>query len=333
MGKDFNPLSAYSSGLVGCRANPRSDEEFADWIIRHGGHPVGATVAYDWLFVDAGKGKLTLLFPEVMRVFPDCFPGPTQLTGDCVARAVSNCLLTSLGMEIADGRPDEVTGKVEEAPELTSQGVRGGVVAAESLWAWRGYDTDGWVCSEAAKVASSQGFLVRRPYPHLKIDLTNYTEETIRLGGSRKPSASWLAESSKHIARTATFVKGREEVRDFLAAGYGVFNCSSLGFDSKRNEDGVSRQVGIWHHAQCFTGFDDRPETVKKYGQPLVLWQNSWSAWNTGSRRVMGTEIDIPHGAFWALASTIDKCQCIALSSVAGWPRRQHTTFGATGNV
>jgi hypothetical protein len=48
---------------------------------------------------------------------------------------------------------------------------------------------------------------------------------------------------------------------------------------------------------------------------------------------VMGTDIDIPHGAFWALASTIDRCSCIALSSVAGWPRRQLPSYGAKGNV
>ena len=330
---DFDALAAYSNGLMGCRANPRSDEEFADYIIRHGGSPDGGDVAHDWDFADAGRGKLSLLFPAVMEVFPNCYPGPTQLTGDCVSRAASNCLLTSLGMEIAQGKPDEVTGKIEGPPELPAAGVENGVVSSESLWAWRGYDSDGWVCSEAAKVASEIGFLVRRPYPSLKIDLTNYTEETIRLGGSKRPGDAWLAESRQHVARTATFVRGREQVRDFIAAGFCVFNCSSLGFDNKRNEDGVSRQVGVWHHAQHWHGYDDRPETIEKYGEPLVLWQNSWNKWNSGPRRIRGTTIDIPEGSFWALASTIDKCQCIALSSVAGWPRRQHTTFGATGNV
>jgi hypothetical protein len=48
---------------------------------------------------------------------------------------------------------------------------------------------------------------------------------------------------------------------------------------------------------------------------------------------VLGTDLLIPEGCFWALADTIDKCQCIALSSVAGWPRRKHTTYGAAGNV
>ena len=65
--------------------------------------------------------------------------------------------------------------------------------------------------------------------------------------------------------------------------------------------------IGTWHHAQLFHSYDDRPETVQKYGQPLVCWQNSWSRWNSGPRRVRGTTIDIPHGSFWALAETIDK--------------------------
>ena len=329
----FDPLDEYSHGLIGSYADPRADEEFVDSIIRSGGDPDGGQVAHQWEFAEAGKGKLTMLFPTVEEIFPGCFPGPPQLTGDCVSRAAANCLLISIGMEIADGRPDEVTGHVEGPPDIPELGVRQGVVSSESIWAWRGYDRDGWICSKAAQVAGEQGFLVRKPYPELGIDLTKYTEQTIRLGGSRKPSDKWLAESKQYIARTATILNGREQVRDFLAAGFGVMNCSSLGFERTRNEDGVSRQVGTWHHAQIFHSYDDRPETIQKYGEPLVGWQNSWGAWNTGPRRVRGTSIDIPQGGYWARASTIDQCQCIALSSVAGWPRRKHTTFGAAGNI
>lgn len=330
---DFSPLDAYSNGLIGAYSDPRADEEFIDSIIRHGGDPDGGSVAHHWEFAGAGQGKLTLLFPAVETIFPGCFPGPPQLTGDCVARSAANCLLISMGMEIADARPDEVTGRVEGPPDIPELGVRQGVVAAESVWAWRGYDRDGWVCSKAAKVAGEQGFLVRKPYEDLGFDLTRYTESTIRLGGSRRPSDKWLAESSQHVARTATTLEGREQVRDFLAAGYGVMNCSSLGFERTRNEDGFSEQRGSWAHAQIFHSYDDRPDTVSKYGEPLVGWQNSWGAWNRGPRRVRGTPIDIPPGGFWARASTIDRCRCIALSSVAGWPRRKHTTYGATGNV
>ena len=333
MSDHFNPLEAYSGGLSGCRPDPRADEELIDSILRHGGNPDGGSVAFSWEFAEAGKGKLTLLFPAVQTVFPGCWPGPTQLTGDCVARAAANCLLTSLALEIASNKPDEVTGKIEGAPDISDRGIRDSVIASESLWAWRGYDSDGWICSKAAQVATTKGFLIRKPYAELGFDLTQYTDATIRLGGSRPPSQKWVDESSQRIARTATVLTGREQVRDFLFQGYGIFNCSSMAFELTRNEDGFSKQLGIWHHAQSFIGYDDRPETHQKYGQALVLWNNSWAAWNSGPRRVRGTPIDIPPGSYWALASTIDKAQCIALSSVSGWPRRQHTTFGAVGYV
>ena len=333
MSDHFNPLEAYSGGLSGCRPDPRADEELVDSILRHGGNPDGGSVAFSWEFAEAGKNKLTLLFPAVQTVFPGCWPGPTQLTGDCVARAASNCLLTSLALEIASNKPDEVTGRIEGAPDIPERGIRDSVIASESLWAWRGYDGDGWICAKAAQVATTKGFLVRKPYPELGFDLTQYSDSTLRLGGSRPPSQKWVDESSQRIARTATVLTGREQVRDFLFQGYGIFNCSSMAFERTRNEDGFSRQVGIWHHAQSFIGYDDRPETHQKYGQALVLWNNTWAAWNSGPRRVRGTPIDIPPGSYWALASTIDKAQCIALSSVSGWPRRQHTTFGAVGYV
>jgi hypothetical protein len=338
---DFDPLKAYSSGFVGCQANPRADEEFADSIIRHGGDPDGGNIAHQWEFAEAGKGKLSLIFPAIDTVFPGALPGPAQLWGCCVAASAAHCFLGSLAQEIVDGKPDEVTGIVEGPPDIPELGVRQGVIARESIFAWRGWTepngrgkaSDGWFCSAAAKAVTEKGVLLRKPYPELGFDLTKYTKETIRLGGATKPSDKWLAESKQYVARTATFVNSREQVRDFLAAGYAIFNCSSMGFERTRNEDGVSRQVGIWHHAQAFTGYDDRDIVIKKYGQPLVLWTNSWGAWNTGPRTILGTSISIPPGSYWALANTIDKCQCIALSSVAGWPRRKHTTFGAAGNV
>jgi hypothetical protein len=330
---DFNPLNAYASGLVGCRKDPRADEVFADYVLRYGGDPNGANVAYDWGLEQAGAGKLSTLWLTIDAVFPGSLPGPSQLRGDCVSFGCSRALLGSLSAEIYDNKPDEVTGKLEGAPELPAEGIKESVIAAESLFAWRNSNSDGWICSEAAQVACQKGFLIRKPYPSLKFDLTHYNEQTIKLGGYPVPGEEWLRESKQHCARTATFLKGREQVRDFLAAGFGVFNCSALGFEKTRNEDGVSRQVGVWHHSQGFLGYDDRPETHKKYGQALVLWQNSWNRFNTGSRKVLGTDLLIPEGSFWALADTIDRCQCIALSSVAGWPRRRHSTYGAMGNV
>ena len=331
---DFNPAAAYSAGLVGCRKDPRSDELLADHVLRYGGDPDGGSVAYDWGLENVGAGQLSSLWATIDRVFPGSLPGPAQLQGDCVSFGCSRALLGSLAAEIYDGKPDEVTGRIEGTPELPPAGIAESVIAAESLFAWRGYNGDGWVCSEAAQVACQKGFLIRKPYPELRIDLTHYNEKTIKLGGAVPPGADWLAESRQHVARTATFLKGRSQVRDFLASGFGLFNCSAMAFENTRNEDGVSRQSGVWHHSQGMLGYDDRPETHKKYGQALVLWMNSWNRWNSGPRKVMGTDLLIPEGSFWALADTIDRCgSIIALSSVAGWPRRKLVTYGAAGNV
>lgn len=332
----FDPAKAYDAGLVGSRVDRRADERFGDYLLRSGGNPDGGEVAHQWEFAGRGAGKLTLLFPTVMKVFPDCFPNVAQRFGDCVGAAAANALVTSIGMEIDSGLPDEVTGLVEGVPDLTADGVRQGVVARESLFAWRGFDEDGWIPSEAAKTACEKGFLIRKPYPELGFDLTKYTDETIRIGGRKLPGEKWLAESKQHVARTATFLKGREQVRDYLAQGYGVFNGSNLSFSNRRDENGFSRRTPQgWRHAQSWIGYDDRPEIHKIYGQALALWLNQWgSGWIGGPRRILGTDIDIPEGSYWALADTIDACNsCIALSSVAGWPRRKHTTYGATGNV
>jgi hypothetical protein len=331
---DFDPLDAYNRGLQGARVDPRADEVFADHVLRYGGDPNGGNVAYDWGLENAGAGKLTLLFPTVERVFPGCFPGAAQLTGDCVAAACSRALATTIACEVASGLPDEVTGRLEGAPEMPADGIADWPIAQESLWWWRGYSSDGWICSEAAQVACQRGFLVRKPYPELKVDLTHYTDRTHRMYGATPPPSPIAAESKLHVARTATVLKGREMVRDFLASGFGVFNCSSMAFDRHRGEWGVARQIGIWQHAQHWLGYDDRAETIKKWGQALVLWNNQWNIWNDGDRRVFGTDIQIPEGSYWSLADTIDRCgTIIALSSVAGWPRRNLPTYGAGGNV
>lgn len=332
---DFDPLDAYTRGLQGARRDPRADEVFADFVMRYGGDPSGANVAYDWGLENAGAGRLTLSYQALEQVFPGCFPGAAQLWGDCVGHACAHAIGGSLACEIVSGKPDEVSGKIEGTPDLPRLGVEQFPVAPESLFAFRGFAGDGWVCSEAAKVACEKGFLVRKPYPQLKIDLTEYNERTIRLGGAVPPGANWLAESKQHVARTATFLKGREQVRDFLSAGYFAFNCSGLGFSKARDEFGVCRQVGSWAHAQCFCAYDDRPETHKKFGQALVCWWNSWGRYLSGPRVIWNTPgLEIPEGCYWALADTIDRCgSIIALSSVAGWPRRQLTTYGADGNV
>jgi len=325
----------YAGGLIGCREDAESDRRFADHIRATGGDPVGGDVLYEWGLKDLGKGKLVTPWVVVEQVFPGCWPGPAQDIGDCVSHGCKNACLTTLACEIYDSKPDEITGRIEGSPELPQEGISEGVLSTEAIYWWRGHGgANGWVCSDAARqVTTNAGLWPRKPYPELGFDLTTYSGSKATKWGGTPPPENVAKVGREHLIRTATKVTGREQVRDFLAAGYGVFNCSGLGFSRTRDEFGVSRQSGSWSHSQSWIGFDDRPETHEKYGQALVCWLNSWGRFNSGGRKVRGTELLIPEGSFWALADTIDSCSCFALSSVAGWPRRKMPDYGARGNI
>jgi len=275
---------------------------------------------------------------HVESQFPGCWPGPGQAVGDCVSHGCKNACLTTLGCELAAGEPDEVTGKIEGKPEISAEGISQGVLSTEAIYWYRypqmGRSMDGWICSAAAReVTTNAGLWIRKDYPDLGFNLTKYSAGNIRHYLGRRPPEEVTKQGQQHLIRTATNVKGFEQVRDFLAAGYGVFFCSSLGWSNSRNEDGVSYPRGSWAHSQSWIGFDQRPETVRKYKEPLVLVLNSWARWNRGPRKVMGTNLMIPEGSYWTPASTINRCSGIALSSVAGWPPRKLPSYGAEGNI
>lgn len=331
----FSIEEAYSNGLIGCKDDPQADKAFADYIRSQGGDPVGADVAYEWGLKDIGKGKLVTPWLVVEKVFPGCWPGPAQDIGDCVSHGCKNACLTTLAMEVYDSRPDEVTWRIEGAPDLPEEGIKEGVLSTEAIFWWRGHGgANGWNCADAARqVTTNAGLWPRKNYAEIGIDLTTYSGSKATKYGGSPPPENVAKIGREHLIRTATKLTGREQVRDFLAAGYGVFNCSGLGFSRTRDEFGVSRQSGSWSHSQSWIGFDDRPETHEKYGQALVLWLNSWSKFNSGGRKVRETDFLIPEGSFWALAETIDSCSCFALSSVNGWPRRRMPDFGAKGNI
>lgn len=333
---EFDPLHDYDAGLRGAWIDPREDEICADSIIRHGGDPDGSSVAHAWEFADKGKGQLVSRWENVMRVWPGCWPGPPQGRGDCVSWALMRGALTSWTCEIIDGRPDEVSGAIEGKPEVPPDGVKNCVLASEAAYWWRGHNGEGWTCSGAARAITNDcGIWIRQPYPEVRLDLTKYNDVTAGKWGSAKPPDEIRNIGRQHLVRTATFLKSVEEIRDFLYAGYGCYFCSMLKWSNARDENGFSPVVvGSWAHAQGLVGFDDRPETIALYGEPLAAVLNSWGGrWNRGPRSVRGTSLQIPEGAYWTKASVLLRGQVVALSSVAGWPARRLTNYGAEGNV
>lgn len=330
----FDPLQAYNGGLQGAREDPRADELLVDLVMRTGGDPDGGRVAYNWGLVGAGKDKLSLLYPYVEQCYPGAFPGPAQLTGDCVAAAAARTALSSLCCEVVLGKPDEETGLIEEAPEVSDEARANVPIAQESLWMWRGYDDDGWVCSAAAQVAMEKGFLTRQNYPALGFDFTRYSNQSLKVGGSRRPGPAVEAECRKHRVRTVTVVEDYMAAGDYIASGFAIAFCAGLAWSNKRNEDGYSPVIpGKWSHSQSLQGWDARPVTIQKYGEPLALIMNQWALWNTGPRRILGTGLDIPGGSFWTKASVLRSFRMIAYSSILGWPRKRLPDYGATGHI
>lgn len=335
---NYDPFAEYSAGFVGASYSPKADEALESAILKGGGDPDGDRVAKTWGFQGLGEGKLSLNFTVVSELYgsTDCFSGASQGRGDCVSWAARSCGMMALLHEAYNGTPDEETGKVEGAPKVSATGFKNGIFSNEMIYAYRGYRGDGWQCHEAAqRMIDSAGLVVRENYDDIGLDLEKYDSGFNSRYYKGLPD-KWLPVAKAHRIRTATKLGGPEAARDFLAAANGgVMICGGLGWSKTRDENGYARQTGSWAHAQTLIGWDHRPETCEKYNDPegLVCIQNSWGRWNGGGRRVMGTNVDIPHGSYWAKGSLMRRFSIIAVSGVNGWPIGKLPNYGATGSL
>lgn len=324
-------IQLYEDGYCGAYSDPDADESLMKFVTSSGGMARASDVTSAYGLAGAGAGKLSLPFLAAEKVFgPQCMPGPAQTRGDCVSHGTKNACLITAACEILDGRADEATGQIEGPPEQPAEGVSQGVFSTEAIYWWRDHGGDGWSCGHAAEVVLREsGLWVRKDYPEFGFDLTRYSGQTAGKWGSKNPPADIKEFGVKHAVRTCTVARAMEEVRDLLASGYGVSHCGSEGWASKRDENGFSNRSGSWAHAMAYIGYDDRDIIKQKYGEPLVLILNSWGTnWISGGRRILGTNIDIPHGSYWAKASACKGRTAHAFSGVNGWPRRRLTGLG-----
>jgi hypothetical protein len=320
-------IDAYQAGLAGAYQEPEERDAFLASLE----FPDGADVATRFGLAESGKGKLTLAYKPAYDHWPRCWPSPGQTTGDCVAHAGKNAAIVLIGVEASLGIADEVTGLVEGFPVVSEEAESQGVVACENIYGYRGHSGQGASCSRLQSyVTTHGGILLRKNYPELGIDLTRYdASHGIKWGRSSTPEAV-NAEGKKHQIRTATNAPNHEVCRDFLANGYPIWACSSYGWSSTRDENGYSRQSGRWSHSWVIMGYDDRDTTKQKYGFPLALYNHDWGRWNSGGRRIMGTDIDIPEGSMWIDARLLDNCDCTAMSSLNGWRRQPLPDYGGS---
>lgn len=307
---------AYSKGFAGALYSREEIERFQ----AEQPHPDGEAVCQEYGFADTAAGKLVPTWVAVETVYPGCWPASAQERGDCVSHSTRNAMLTTLVGEVVAGLPDAVSGKTEEAPAVSPEAQRDGVLATEAIYRRRGSRGDGWSCTAAVRVATSQtGAVVRRDYPGIA-DLTKYNSRWAGGGAESNETDAF----DDNLFREATRMESFEAIRDLLNRGFGVSSCGSEGFASTRDENGVSRKQGSWAHAMAYIGADDRAETHRKYGGPLLLVLNSWgSRWNSGPRTVMGTQLEIPVGSFWAKWSDLSRRDAYAIAGLNGWQRKE----------
>jgi hypothetical protein len=227
----YDVVAAYEKGFLGAYADPEADAALWDFVRASGGIPDGAMACQSYGLEESGKGKLSLPVLEILSLYPDCLPGGAQGRGDCVSWSTRNAGLGTLCCEVTSGKPDEVSGRLEGAPDVSDEARIAGVLSTEAIYNWRRHGGDGWTCSAAAKVLLNEsGLWLRKKYDTIGVDFTRYSARNAGLYGSRTPPESWLAIGREHLVRTATDVQEYEELRDLLANGYCISSCGGESF-------------------------------------------------------------------------------------------------------
>jgi hypothetical protein len=349
----------YDRGFQGAFKDPAADEKVYDSLewkdFDDAAHENG--MAGD------GKGKLSLAYECAEKLNPLEFPGMPQRTGCCVSRGQVNAFACSYAYEVWHGIPDDLQKKIIESGKgilgLAGSKSKSAKKVAERwpivphpkhqtfdhvvIYMERGHRGQGAHCGTLAAASRDKtGLLPRGVYDipgYGKYDCSRYDDNMAARSGPRAPQAI-RDFVNKHHVREITPCNHIEAARDALANNYGINVCSGYATSSRRptikddkgNEcAGANTWRGSWAHAMAWIGCDDRPWAHEKYGGPIFLVLNSWGTWNSGPRRIYGTDKYIPVGAFWITPrdarSMLRNGGAYVSSNVKGFPRREIISF------
>ena len=152
--------------------------------------------------------------------------------------------------------------------DLFVENYKGGAeLTTEAIYQSRGHRKQGMSCSGAARYVHQNGcILIRKDYGD--IDLSKYNSS---LGANHRiPSSIYSTEAKKHQVKTVSMITTVEEARDALANGYAISVCSSYGFSSRRDSNGIAKRGSGWNHAMAWIACDD---TNKRFKETLFLVQ------------------------------------------------------------
>jgi len=202
------------------------------------------------------------------------------------------------------------------------------VGATEAIYASRGHTGEGMSCSVAARfVNQTGGVLLRKNYPDLGIDLTRYNGTGWNRQWLRGAPTNVVNEAKKHQVKTTSLIRSVPQARDAIANGYAISVCSNVGFNSRRDQRGISNAEGTWYHAMAWVGVDD---TRQRLNETLFLVVNSWGRWNGGP-----LVHNQPEGSFWIRQSVAERMLsqqgAFVFSNFDGFPAQQLPDYGFGG--
>lgn len=228
-------------------------------------------------------------------------PEKTQAIGDCVSFGTNNAICMTLTCAIAFG------GASYSFKDIASEVTYGG--ARVQICRQRGGEGTNGSC--AAKFVQQYGVCPREKIGGY--DLTTYSGSRAELWGNKGVPKEIIDAIKANKVKDITLVANWAQAKTCLANGWGIAICSNVGFNGRRDANGIKKASGNWNHCMACWGYTTIDGTECGY------IENSW-----------GPE-DGPVGpgnpnkaGFWASAVTVDKMiktggDSWAFSNVVGW--------------
>jgi hypothetical protein len=248
-----------------------------------------------------GEGKTVLLYKSYDKINVKMENINQGSIGSCTAASSAGLIDLTKAIEIAGGERSEfkATTCIEHIYRIARLNSR--------------ISGDGASVGTAVNQMSKMGTLARLVYG--SVDLTKYSVDLCRLWGNNKNYPKEIDDIAKeHTIGKFSRVRSYEEVRDSIAAGYGVIVGSNYGYSNACDKNGFAKNNTNWSHAMYWSAIRSDIEGV--------LTQNSWAAWN----KMLTRKFDEPIGSFWIRPEDCDKMakngDCWVIGSHTGYDVR-----------
>lgn len=280
--------------LLGCDIDPVKTAAVCQALADQGKQPI---------FGDAmpqlkgwGIDKSVLLFDAEMKLFGKYMPSWNQLRGTCVSQGFGRAWQDALWYAIAFGNRIGLPVQICNEPIYAGSRIN---VGKGNLG-----NGDGSCGAWAALYGHNFGLNSRQVYGN--IDLTTPHEDWACQWGAPHHGVpqSLLDASADYKADACMKCESIEDVRDALAAGYGVARCAKHATHGTRSIDGFLDPVPSGGHCQEIRGV-----YVDIKGDLCFIDQQSWNGNGPvggGPIKLQdGREVDLPEGASATHSDTI----------------------------